>query len=161
MQASEDPLTIETSDMNILCRSRALQIFGIVCLGAAFSACQSSGSRFAEQSQETMILDTIGNGTGRTPPGVEGSGTPEGVGRWGGNVYYIRNGQGTVLTQRERFAQGVTYEGRGRMVLANGTLVSIQEGELVTFAGEHIPVPPGTIFSDATPTALKRVAQSR
>ena len=147
--------------MNTLDRRESLKLLGLFCCSAVFSACQSSGSRFAEMSQATMVYDTIGSGTGRTPPGQEDAGTPEGVGRWGGNVYYIRNTQGTPLTQRERFAQGVVYDGHGRVILRDGNIVRLQEGQMVTFAGEQIPVPPGTTFSDATPTRLKRVAASR
>jgi hypothetical protein len=147
--------------MNTLDRRESLKLIGFLFCSAILSACQSGGSRFAEMSQATMVYDTIGNGTGRTPPGLEGGGTPEGVGRWGGSVYYIRNTQGTPLFQSERFAQGVVYDGHGRVILRDGNVVRLREGQMVTFAGESLPVPPGTTFADATPMRLNRVAERR
>lgn len=69
---------------------------------------------------------------------------PEGVGRVGGNSYYIRNGQATLLTSRQRLAQGLTFEGGNRVMLQDGTAVKLNNGDMVTFAGERIPLPPGT-----------------
>lgn len=123
-------------------------LVAVFCAAALLAACQDSRSesRFAEMSQATMILDSRGPGTSRTPPGWEGGGTPEGVGRLGGHYYYIRNREAIRLYQPQRFAQGVNYDGHGKLIMPDGNIVRVSEGEMVTFAGEHLVVPLGTNF---------------
>lgn len=125
------------------------RLFSIVLAGMAASflgACQSSRSQFTEESQATMVLDTKPGTSGQNGLAVEGLGRPEGIGRFGGHYYYIRNGSAVRLYQRQRFAQGYSYEGRGRIVSASGSIVPLQPGEMVTFAGERIPVPPAISY---------------
>ncbi len=104
-----------------------------------------------------MVLDTRNaGGTERTPPALEGGGTPEGIGRVGGHFYYIRNRQATRLFQPQRFAQGVSYDGKNRIVLRDGNMIRLSEGEMVTFAGDRLVVPPGTDFAEPTPSPVQR-----
>lgn len=69
---------------------------------------------------------------------------PEGIGRAHGRYYYIRNGQGTILTGRQRFVEGATFDANGRIMLADGNLVRLVDGDMVTFGGDRMPLPPGT-----------------
>ena len=69
---------------------------------------------------------------------------PEGIARAHGRYYYIRNGQGTILTSRQRFVEGATFEASGRIMLADGSFVRLTEGDMVTFAGDRMQMPPGT-----------------
>jgi hypothetical protein len=108
------------------------------------TSCQQSQSRFAANSQANLVVETVEGSGGRTRPALEGGGMPEGVGRVGGNSYYVRNGQATLLTARQRLAQGLTFEGGNRVTLQDGTAVRLNNGDMVTFAGERIPLPPGT-----------------
>jgi hypothetical protein len=69
---------------------------------------------------------------------------PEGIGRAHGYYYYVRNGQGTRLTSRQRFVEGATFDPGGRIMLADGDLVRLTDGDMVTFAGDRMPLPPST-----------------
>jgi hypothetical protein len=69
---------------------------------------------------------------------------PEGIGRSHGRYYYVRNGQGTILTSRQRFVEGATFDVGGRIMLADGSFVRLTEGDMVTFAGDRMPLPPST-----------------
>lgn len=111
----------------------------------ATTACQpASTSRFGPSSQATLVADTRESAGGRTHPALEGIGQPEGVARARGRFFYVRNGAGTLLTSRQSFVQGLTYDGRGRVLLADGTSVLLTDGELITFAGDRLPLPPAT-----------------
>ena len=92
-----------------------------------------------------MVADTIPGSSGHNGLASEGSGMPEGIGRYAGNYYYIRNGSATRLVQKQRFAQGYYYE-RKRVVARDGSVVRLNDGEMVTFAGEHLPTPPNVVF---------------
>jgi len=91
-----------------------------------------------------MIADTREPTGGRTKPGDEDRLSPDGIARAHGHYYYLRNGQGTMLTKRQRFMEGVTFEPSGRIMLADGSYVHLAEGDMVTFAGDRMPMPPGT-----------------
>ena len=71
---------------------------------------------------------------------------PEGIGRTGGHYYYIRNGAAIRLTQRERFVEGLSYDGRGRIVSRSGRIFRLADGDMVTFAGDRLPLPPGIAY---------------
>lgn len=93
-----------------------------------------------------MVADTIPGSSGQNGLAAEGSGMPEGIGRYAGNYYYIRNGAATRLVQRQRFAQGYYYDRKGRIVAPDGSFVRLNDREMVTFAGEHLPTPPNVVF---------------
>ena len=111
---------------------------------ALIAGCQSTRSRFTAESQSNMIAETTEYAGGRTKPAYEGTGQPEGIARMNGHYYYVRNGQGTLLTGRQRFVEGATFDPTGRIMLANGNLVRLSEGDMVSFAGDRLPMPPGT-----------------
>lgn len=69
---------------------------------------------------------------------------PEGIARAKGRYYYIRNDQGTILSSRQRFVEGATFDPGGRIMLADGSIVRLAEGDMVTFGGDRIPLPPST-----------------
>ena len=124
---------------------RQLCIIGAVAFPAVLlSACEQSRSRFTAGSQSNLIADTSQPSGGRTKPAYDGVGMAEGIARANGRYYYIRNGQGTVLTSRQRFVEGATFDVGGRIMLADGTLVRLADGDMVTFAGDRLPMPPGT-----------------
>src|SRR5512144_2556886 len=115
---------------------RRLSSFLAVAASAlAFVACESSGSRFTAGSQNNLIVETTQPAGGRTKPAYDGVGQPEGIARSHGRYYYVRNGEGTLLTSRQRFVEGATFDMNGRIMLANGTLVKLANGDMVTFGG--------------------------
>ena|SRR5581483_10177136 len=124
----------------------SLTMAAIVCLFAGLTACQNGASHFSPSSQDTMIADTVPGSSGHNGPAAEGSGMPEGIGRYAGNYYYIRNGTATRLVQRQRFAQGYNYDRKGRIVAPDGSFVRLSDREMVTFAGERLPTPPNVVF---------------
>lgn len=124
---------------------RRLSCFALIAASAFASvACQHSGSRFAAASQSNMIGETSEPAGGRTKPAYDGVGQPEGIGRAQGRYYYVRNGEGTRLNSRQRFVEGATFDPNGRIMLANGTLVKLADGDMVTFGGDRLVMPPGT-----------------
>jgi hypothetical protein len=133
--------------MNLTGRS-SFAFLALVCLAAGFSACEAPtrDAYFAETSQSSTAVDLRPGASGRTGVAVEGTGRPEGIGRMGRLYYYIRNGAATPLYQRQRFAQGYWVDRRGRVIARDGSVVVLTNGEMVTFAGEHLPIPPGTDF---------------
>jgi len=131
--------------MNLMRTNPLLTVAAMVGLAAGFSACESStkDAYFAESSQSSTAVDLRAGASGRTGPAVEGTGRPEGIGRWAGHYYYIRDGAATRLYQRQRFAQGYWFDRNGRVIASDGSVVRLSNGEMVTFAGEHLPIPPG------------------
>jgi len=127
-------------------RPPSLTLTAIVCLAAGLSACQSGTSHFSPSSQATIVADTVPGTSGHNGPAAEGGGMPEGIGRYAGHYYYIRNGGATRLVQRQRFTQGYSYDGRGRIVARDGSLVRLSDREMVTFAGERLPTPTNVVF---------------
>ena len=122
-----------------------LSRFAIVAASALVCvACQNTGSRFTAGSQNNLIAETSESAGGRTKPAYDGLGQPEGIARAHGRYYYIRNGEGTRLTSRQRFVEGATFDTNGRIMLASGTLVKLADGDMVTFGGDRITMPPGT-----------------
>ncbi len=43
-------------------------------------------------------------------------------------------------------AQGYWFDRKGRVIASDGSVVLLNNGEMVTFAGEHLPIPPGVAF---------------
>jgi len=125
-----------------------LSVAAMVCIAAAFSACESStqDAYFAEASQSRTAVDLHAGASGRTGPAVEGAGKPEGIGLFAGHYYYIREGAAHRLYQRQRFAQGYWIDRKGRIVASDGSIVHLRNAEMVTFAGVHLPIPPGVTF---------------
>jgi hypothetical protein len=124
---------------------RRLSCFAAVAASALVGvACEHTQSRFTAASQSNMIVDTTEPAGGRTKPAYDGVGQPEGIARAQGRYYYVRNGEGTRLTSRQRFVEGATFDPNGRIMLGNGSLVKLAEGDMVTFGGDRILMPPGT-----------------
>src|SRR6185436_17502819 len=71
--------------------------FAVVLAALAFTACQAPRSRFAADSQGTMVAETTDYAGGRTSPAYEGAMQPDGIARSHGRYYYVHNGQGTRL----------------------------------------------------------------
>ncbi len=91
-----------------------------------------------------MIVETSEPTGGRTKPDYDERRSPDGIAHAHGHYYYLRNGQGTLLTKRQRFMEGVTFDPNGRIMLADGSYVRLADGDMVTFAGDRMPMPPGT-----------------
>ena len=134
--------------MNLTRNRTLLTVAAMICLAAGYSACQSStkNAYFAGTSQSSMAVDLRPGASGRTGPAVEGTGRPEGIGRRVGHYYYIRDGAATRLYQRQRFAQGYWFDRKGRVIASDGSVVHLINGEMVTFAGERLPIPPSVAF---------------
>lgn len=123
------------------------------CLTLAFAACESpsgpgsspqptTGSHFSPTSQATIVADHHAGSSGQNGLAAEGGGMPEGIGRSGGYYYYIRNGGATRLVQKQRFAQGWSFDRQKRIVAADGSIVHLDNHEMVTFGGDRLPIPP-------------------
>jgi hypothetical protein len=65
----------------------------------------------------------------------------DGIARIHGHYYVLRNGDATHLEQKQRFSEGLYFERSGRIMLADGTYVRLNDGEMVTFGGERRSVP--------------------
>jgi hypothetical protein len=139
--------------MNLMRTPCLFTIAAMLCLAAGFSACESSEKHayFAEASQSTTAVDLHAGDSGRTGPAVEGTGKPEGIGLWAGHLYYIRNGAATRIYQKQRFAQGYWLDRQGRVADSNGSVVVLHNGEMTTFAGDRLPIPPGVTFPPGVP----------
>lgn len=124
--------------------SAAAAFCALLCTACESSPARDARSRFTGESQANMIADTREPTGGRTKPGYEDRSSPDGIARANGHYYYLRNGQGTLLTKRQRFMEGVTFEAGGRIMLADGSYVHLANGDMVTFAGDRMPMPPGT-----------------
>lgn len=123
---------------------RSISLTGIIITSAALTGCEHDRSRFTAQSQANMIAETTEAAGGRTRPLNQGTLQPEGIGRANGHYYYIRNGGGTILTAKQRFVEGATFDVNGRIMLADGSLVRLADGDMVTFGGDRMALPPGT-----------------
>jgi hypothetical protein len=132
---------------------RALLSF-VSGLAQTFAACESTGSapqpttgsQFSPASQGTIVADHHAGSSGQNGLAAEGGGMPEGIGRYSGNYYYIRNGGATRLVQRQRFAQGWSFDRQKRIVAADGSIVHLENREMVTFGGDHVPIPPTVVL---------------
>lgn len=121
-------------------------------LALTFAACEGTGgggtapqptinSHFSPQSEATIVADRKPGSSGQDGLAAEGGGMPEGIGRYAGNYYYIRNGGATRLVQRQRFAQGWSFDRQHRIIAADGSIVHLENREMVTFGGDHLPIP--------------------
>ena len=128
--------------MRLLFNRKILPLL-LVALGAVETGCASHSAALAPSD---LASDTAMNGTGgRKVPSREGGGMPEGLAKAHGHYYYVHNGQGTLLTQRQSFAQGAVFDGRTqRIMLGDGSIVRLSDGDMVTFSGDRIPLPPAT-----------------
>jgi hypothetical protein len=121
-------------------------LLGIACLAAGLPACETGASHFSPSSQDTLVADNIQGSSGRNGLAAEGGGMPEGIGLYGGHYYYIRNGSATRLVQKQRFAQGYYFDRKKHIIAPDGSIVRLNDREMVTFAGEQLPTPPGLTF---------------
>ena len=139
--------------MNLPGPHALLSLAALSCLALSFAACEgtggpgsqpqpTTGSHFSPSSQGTVVVDHTSGSSGKNGPAAEGGGMPEGIGRYAGSYYYIRDGAATRLVQHHRFAQGWVYDRQKRIIAADGSIVHLGNREMVTFAGEHIPIPP-------------------
>lgn len=133
-------------DMNPTSRRQSWALAAIACLAASLPACQNGGSHFSPSSQATIVADTVPGTSGQNGLASEGSGMPEGIGHYAGHYYYIRNGSAMRLEQQQHFAQGYYFDRKGRVVAGDGSIVRLNDREMVTFAGERLPTPPNVVF---------------
>lgn len=115
-------------------------------LALTFAACEGTGSHFSPSSEATIVADHKPGSSGQNGLAAEGSGMPEGIGRYAGHYYYIRNGGATLLAQHQRFAQGWSFDRQKRIVAADGSIVHLENREMVTFGGDHLPIPPNVVL---------------
>jgi hypothetical protein len=139
-------------------RPRILSSFAALgTLTFAFAACESTGgagsspqpttgSHFSPASQGTIVTDHTSGSSGQNGLAAEGGGMPEGIGRYAGEYYYIRNGGATRLVQRQRFAQGWSFDRQRRIVAADGSIVHLENHEMVTFGGDRLPIPSDVVL---------------
>jgi hypothetical protein len=120
---------------------QVIAMFGSLVVVAA---CQSpTSARINNPSQGTLVADTKPGDSGRTGLAREGGGMPEGIGFSQGHYYYIHTGTAIQLFQHQRFVHGYSYDTRGRVIAPTGEIVRLTDGEMVTFTGDRLPLPPG------------------
>ena len=126
--------------------ARLLNLPAMALLSAlALTSCETATTELDADagSQGTMVANTRQSSGSRTQPAAEVAGDPEGVARVNGVLYYVKDLRGTRLTGRQRFANGVHLEANGEVILNDGRRVRLQEGEMVTLAGDLQEVPRG------------------
>ena len=91
-----------------------------------------------------MGIDRFANAPANTTESaaLENAVSPSGLAKIHGSFYVIRNNKATMIDQRQRFSEGVYFERGGRITLQDGNIVRLREGEMVTFSGERLDVPP-------------------
>ena len=138
-----------TPSMNRFRHFSSAGAVAVLC-ALSFAACdtpdpaRAARSRFTGESQSNLINETSEPTGGRTKPDYDGRWSPEGIAKAHGHYYYVRNGAGTILTKHSRFMEGVTFDPGGKIMLADGSYVKLLDGDMVTFAGDRIPMPPST-----------------
>ena len=93
-------------------------------------------------SEGTRVVTTNTSSGAGTKPTFETAGDPEGVARLRGRLHYIKDNRATVLAGSQRFAQGISVESNGEILLQDGRKIRLREGEMVTLSGETREAPP-------------------
>jgi hypothetical protein len=87
-------------------------------------------------SEGTQTQDVVdGSGAG-TKGAISTSGMPEGIAKLKGAMVYVKGGRATRLTGEQKFAEGITLNRNGEVVLQDGRKLKLTEGQMVTLAGE-------------------------
>lgn len=122
----------------------------IPVLVCAIAGCEATtrpsvgGTAGADSSQSTQdIPQSQANSPATTTESaaLEATKIPDGIARIHGRYYTLRNGKATHLDQKQRFTEGLYFEGGGRILLSDGNIVRLHDGEMVTFGGERRDVP--------------------
>ena len=61
---------------------------------------------------------------------------PDGILKAQGSIHYRKNGQLTRVEKETKLAEGIVARPDGKVTLANGTTVTLQEGQIVTLDGK-------------------------
>jgi hypothetical protein len=87
-------------------------------------------------SEGTRVQDANADAAGGTTAAVTTAGVPDGIARVGGMLVYVKTGRATQIVGAQRFAEGVTVQRNGDIILSDGRKVKLTDGRMVTFAGE-------------------------
>ena len=104
-------------------------------VGAVAGPDTSQATQDIPQSQSNAPATTVDSAA------LEATRIPDGIARIHGNYYTLRNGKATQLDQKQRFTEGLYFERGGRIILADGNIVRLHDGEMVTFGGERRDAP--------------------
>jgi hypothetical protein len=115
----------------------------------AFAGCDSTrpsvgavaGPDSSPATQNIPQSEANASATTTDSPALEATKIPDGIARIHGSYYVLRNGKATHLDQKQRFTEGLYFERSGRITLADGNFVRLNDGEMVTFGGERRDVP--------------------
>jgi hypothetical protein len=128
-----------------------MNILTSLCLGAAFLGASLAPLQAQSRavSQGTRTQDTTVTSAGR--PAVVTNGMPDGIARLSGAYYYLKAGKATLMTGPQRFAEGITFEPDGDLILKDGRKVRLIEGQMLTLAGELRDAPRHVAFPQPVP----------
>ena len=128
----------------------------IPAVAVAFAACDTTSpsnsvSRLGVNSGDIANAGNVGQDGEQRPATMPITSTdsealvataiPEGIAKLNGRYYQVRSGKATLLDQRERFAEGISFEPNGRITLQDGRIVRLHEREMVTFGGDRRDAP--------------------
>jgi hypothetical protein len=101
----------------------------------------ASGPDSSQSSQNIPQSESNAPATTTDSDALRTTKIPDGIARIHGRYYTLRNGKATHLDQKQRFTEGLYFEHGGRIVLSDGNIVRLHDGEMVTFGGERREVP--------------------
>jgi hypothetical protein len=115
----------------------------------AFAGCDTTrpsvgavaGPDSSQATQEIPQSQANSPATTTESAALEATKIPDGIARIHGRYYSLRNGKATQIEQKQRFTEGLYFERGGRITLADGNIVKLHDGEMVTFGGERRDVP--------------------
>jgi hypothetical protein len=121
----------------------------IPVLVCAFAGCNTlrpsvgavPGPDSSQATQDIPQSEANSPATTTESAALEATKIPDGVARIHGRYYTLRNGKATHLDQKQRFTEGLYFERSGRIILSDGNIVRLRDGEMVTFGGERRDVP--------------------
>ena len=137
----------------------------IPVLACAFAGCDSTrpsigaapGPDYSPATQNIPQSGSNAPATTTESAALEATKIQDGIARIHGFYYTLRNGKATHLDQKQRFTEGLYFERGGRITLADGNIVRLSDGEMLTFGGERRDVP----WNISMPKPLPNTASAR
>lgn len=125
----------------------------LLCFFCSWTLTALSFAQTRATSEGTRTQDSTTEAAGGTAPAVTTAGVPDGVAKLGGMLLYVKAGRATQIVGAERFAEGITVQGNGEIILKDGRKMKLTDGKMVTFGGElrdaprniELPKPVGTV----------------
>lgn len=109
---------------------------------ATLVGCVESGEPTGATSVGTRVVNTEVNSSAGASAATAPNGVPDGIARISGQLFYVKAGRGTQITGAQKFSEGLTAQRNGTVLLGDGRLVKLSEGQMVTMGGELRDAPP-------------------